>query len=57
MVKKEVYETLSEDRLEITIGNHTGRLLLIGTGDGILFEKEEVADLIQILKDYYERMD
>lgn len=57
MVKKEVYETLNEDRLEFTIGNHTGRLLLIGCREGILFEKEEVADLIQILKDYYERMD
>jgi hypothetical protein len=57
MVKKEIYETLSEDQLEITIGNHTGRLLLITLQQGIQFEKEEVADFIQILKDFYERMD
>jgi hypothetical protein len=57
MIKKEFYETDSEEQFTIGIGPHTGRLIINTIQDGVQFEKEEVSDLIQILKDFYERMD
>jgi hypothetical protein len=57
MIKKEFYETLSEEQFTISIGIASGRLILNTIQNGVHFEKEEVADLIQILKDFYERMD
>jgi hypothetical protein len=57
MIKKEFYETLSEDQLTISIGKMTGRLIIVTMQEGVQFEKEEVADLIQVLKEFYVRMD
>lgn len=56
MIKKELYETLDEEVFTLSIGNITGRLVLELEGS-VSFEKEEVSDLIQVLKDFYERMD
>jgi len=57
MIKKEFYETDSEEQFTIAIGTMTGRLIINTIQNGVQFEKEEVSDLIQILKDFYERMD
>jgi len=57
MIKKEFYETLSGDELTISIGKMTGRLIIAPMQEGVQFEKEEVADLIQVLKEFYVRMD
>jgi hypothetical protein len=56
MTKKELYETLNDERFAIHIGRITGRLIL-EANETITLEKEEVADLIQILKEFYVRMD
>ena len=56
MIKKELYETLNEETFILSIGEMTGKLIL-HPNSNISFEKEEVADLIQVLKDFYERMD
>jgi hypothetical protein len=56
MIKKELYETLNEEQFTLSIGAMTGKLIL-EPNSSISFEKEEVADLIQILKDFYVRMD
>ena len=56
MIKKELYETLNDETFTLSIGNMTGKLIL--EADSIIsFEKEEVADLIQVLKEFYVRMD
>jgi hypothetical protein len=57
MIKKEFYETLSEEQIVISIGKMTGRLIIHTNQEGVQFEKEEVADLIQVLKEFYVRMD
>jgi hypothetical protein len=57
MIKKEFYETLSEEQIVISIGKMTGRLIINTNQEGVQFEKEEVADLIQVLKEFYVRMD
>lgn len=56
MIKKELYETLNEETFILSIGRMTGKLVL-QTNSSISFEKEEVADLIQVLKEFYVRMD
>lgn len=56
MIKKELYETLQDEVFTLSIGNMTGRLILELEGS-VSFEKEEVADLIQVLKEFYVRMD
>jgi hypothetical protein len=56
MVKKELYETLNDERFAMHIGKMTGKLI-IEPNETISLEKEEVSDLIQILKDFYVRMD
>jgi hypothetical protein len=56
MIKKELYETLNEEQFTLSIGKMTGKLIL-EPNSNISFEKEELADLIQILKEFYVRMD
>jgi hypothetical protein len=56
MIKKEMYETLNDDLFSISINQIEG-CMVIEPQSTILLEKEEVSDLIQILKDLYERMD
>jgi hypothetical protein len=56
MIKKELYETLNDEEFRLSIGKMTGKLIL-ESNSMISFEKEEVSDFIQILKDFYVRMD
>ena len=56
MTKKELYETLNDETFTLSIGNMTGKLIL-ESHSLLSFEKEEVADLIQVLKEFYVRMD
>jgi hypothetical protein len=56
MIKKELYETIGEEQFILSIGKMTGKLIL-EPNSRISFEKEELSDFIQILKDFYVRMD
>jgi len=51
-----MYETLNDDLFSISINEIEG-CMVIEPQSTILLEKEEVADLIQVLKEFYVRMD
>jgi len=56
MIEKDSFVTLNEDEFTIYIGEMTGKLI-VKPNSNLTFEKEEVADLIKILKYFYDRMD
>jgi hypothetical protein len=56
MTEKDSFVTLNEDEFTIYIGEMTGKLI-VKPNSNLTFEKEEVADLIKILKYFYDRMD
>jgi hypothetical protein len=57
MIKAEKFTTDEGSTFEISIGDYTGRLLIDTDNNTLQFSKKEVKELINILFDYYERLD
>lgn len=57
MIKEEKFTTDEGSFFELSIGDYTGRLLFNTKNDTLQFNKDEVAELIYILQNYYERLD
>ena len=57
MIKAEKFTTDEGSTFEISIGDYTGRLLIDADNNTLQFSKKEVKELINILFDYYERLD
>lgn len=58
MLKEEKFTTdFSNESFTLSIGEISKRLLFSTEQDTLQFTREEVAELIYILQNYYERMD
>jgi len=57
MITEIKFTTDEGDIFELSIGDITGRLLFNTENDTLQFNKDEVAELINILELHYERMD
>lgn len=58
LLKEEKFTTnFGNESFTLSIGELSKRLLFFTEQDILEFEKEEVAELIDILQKYYERMD
>ena len=57
MIKEEKFTTGAGGIFTLSIGDITGRLVIDTEKDTLLFNKDEVAELIYILQLYYERLD
>ena len=57
MIKEEKFTTDAGGIFTLSIGDITGRLVIDTEKDTLLFNKDEVAELIYILQLYYERLD
>jgi hypothetical protein len=56
LTKREIYLTRMNGEFSIRIGEFQGKFIL-STKDNIILDKDELEDLINVLKDFYERMD
>jgi hypothetical protein len=57
LLKEQKFTTDSGAYFTISIGDITGRLLFNTEKDTVQFTKDELEELINILSEYYERLD